>query len=71
MGNFLRWLALPKPVKEWTLREKMIKIGPKVLRHSRYVIFQMAKMAVPRSLVLQIIDRIRRLRLVAASARPG
>ena len=48
LGNFLRRLALPRSVKHWsltTLREKLIKIGAKVVTHSRYVIFQMAKVA--------------------------
>jgi hypothetical protein len=46
LGNFLRRLVLPKSVKKWslrTLREKLIKIGAKVVRHSRYIIFQMAE----------------------------
>ena len=46
LGNFLRRLALPKSVKKWslrTLREKLIKIGAKVVKHSRYVVFQMPK----------------------------
>lgn len=63
LGNFLRRLALPKSVKKWslrTLREKFIKIGAKVVRHSRYVIFQMAEVAVPRKLFREILDRIRR-----------
>ena len=48
LGNFLRRLALPRAVKHWsltTLREKLIKIGAKVVRHSGYVIFQMAEVA--------------------------
>ena len=53
LGNFLRRLALPSSVRHWsltTLREKLIKIGAKVVRHSKYVIFQMAEVAVPREL---------------------
>ena len=41
LGNFLRQLALPKPIRHWsmtTLREKLIKIGAKVVSHARYVI---------------------------------
>jgi hypothetical protein len=48
-GNFLRQLALPKPIRHWsmtTLREKLIKIGAKVVRHARYTIFQIAEVAV-------------------------
>lgn len=64
LGNFLRRLALPKTVKDWslrTLKEKLIKIGAKVVRHSRYVIFQMAEVAVPLHLFREILDRIRQL----------
>jgi hypothetical protein len=42
IGDFLRRLALPKSVKQWslrTLRDKLIKIGAKVVGHARYVIF--------------------------------
>jgi len=74
LGNFLRRLALPKSVKKWslrTLREKLIKIGAKVVRHSRYVIFQMAEVAVPQTLFREILDRIRQLRSLTIPARPG
>ena len=46
MGEFLRRLTLPASVKHWTLtalRMKLIKTGAKVVRHARYVIFQMAE----------------------------
>jgi len=42
-------LVVPKSVSHWTLttlREKLIKIGAKVTRHSKYVTFQVAKVAV-------------------------
>ena len=48
LGNFLRTLATPEPIKEWsltTLKEKLIKIGAKVVGHARYVAFQMAEVA--------------------------
>ncbi len=38
LGNFLRRLALPREVKQWsltTLREKLIKVGAKVVIHAR------------------------------------
>jgi hypothetical protein len=44
LGNFLRRIALPASVKHWTLttlRDKLIKIGAKVVRHARYVTFQL------------------------------
>ena len=53
LANFLRRLALPRAVKHWsltTLREKLIKIGAKVVTHARYTTFQMAEVAVPRQL---------------------
>ena len=74
LGNFLRRLVLPKSVKKWslrTLREKLIKIGAKVVNHSRYMIFQMAEVTVPRILFREILDRIGRLRFLTIPARPG
>ena len=65
MGNFLRTLALPDEVEHWsltTLREKLIKIGAKVVRHGRYITFQMAEVAIPRTLfanILRLIDGLR------------
>jgi len=64
LGNFLRRLALPQSVKHWsltTLREKLVKIGAKVVTHARYVTFQMAEVAIPRRLFAAILHRIRRL----------
>ncbi len=61
--HILDALALPRSVKHWsltTLREKLIKIGAKVIRHSQYVIFQMAEVAVPRELFAAILERIQR-----------
>ena len=52
-----------------TLREKLIKIGAKMIQHARYVVFQMAEVAIPRRLFRAILDRIRRLRLPQAVPR--
>ncbi len=74
LGNFLRRLALPKSVKHWsltTLRDKLIKIGAKVVAHSRYVIFRMAEVAVPRKLFAPILERIGRLRETAVGLIPS
>ena len=65
LGNFMRTLTLPDSVEQWsltTLREKLIKIGAKIVRHGRYVIFQMAEVAIPRDLFADILRRIDRLR---------
>ena len=58
--------ALPEAVAQWSLnslREKLVKIGAKVVRHARYAIFQMAEVAVPKELfeqILRLIDGLRR-----------
>ena len=65
LANFLRTLALPGEVERWSLtslREKVVKIGAKVISHGRYAIFQMAEVAVPRELFRQILARIAKLR---------
>ncbi len=60
-----RKLASPTEVEHWsltTLREKLIKIGAKVVRHGRYVMFQIAEIAIPRRLfaaILRLIDGLR------------
>ena len=43
-----------------TLREKLIKIGAKVVWHAKYVTIQMAEVAVPQRLYRAILERIRR-----------
>ena len=65
LGNFLRTLALPEAVEHWSLtalREKLIKIGAKVVRHGRYITFQMAEVAIPRTLFVEILRLISGLR---------
>ncbi|MBW8018056.1 MAG: hypothetical protein FVQ82_17955 [Planctomycetes bacterium] len=65
IGNFLRRLALPKSIKDWslrTMREKLVKIGAKVVSHARYVTFQMAEVLVSRSLFYEILAKIHRLK---------
>ncbi len=65
LANFLRTLALPGEIERWSLtslREKVVKIGAKVIAHGRYAIFQMAEVAVPRELFGRILERIARLR---------
>ena len=71
LGNFLRRLALPVSVRHWTLTTllaKLIKTGAKVVHHARYVIFQIAEVAMPRELFAAILARIRRW---ATKARAG
>ena len=60
-----RKVVRPEDAERWsitTLREKPIKIGAKVVRHGRYVTFQLAEVAIPRRLfaaVLRLIDGLR------------
>ncbi len=43
------------------LLEKLIKIGAKIVRHGRFITFQMAEVAIPRPLaeILRLIDGLR------------
>lgn len=69
LANFMRTLALPEAVAQWSLtslREKLVKIGAKVVRHARYAVFQMAEVAVPKQLFEEILRLIAGLR-----PRPG
>jgi hypothetical protein len=54
-----------------TLREKLVKIGAKVVRHGRYVTFQLAAVAVPRELFRKILSLIGDLRRRPAPAYAG
>ena len=57
----MRTLALPKAAEPWSLtslREKLIKIGAKVIRNGRYVVFQMAEVAVSRQMFRNILGLI-------------
>jgi hypothetical protein len=71
LGNFMRTLAMPKTADPWSLtslREKLIKIGAKVVSHGRYVTFQMAEVAVPRQMFAAVLSLIARLRAPPAPA---
>jgi hypothetical protein len=65
LGNFLCTLATPEAIAHWSLtslREKFIKIGAKAVSHGRYVTFQIAEVAITRSLFFAIMQRIAELR---------
>jgi len=67
LGNFLRRLGLPRAIKDWSLSSlqmKLIKMGGRIVRHARQIIFQLAEVAVPREMFAAILERISRLRLV-------
>ena len=66
LGNFLRRLYIPKAIADWSLRSlqvKLIKIGGRIVRHARQIIFQLAEVAVPRDLFAAILEQITRLSL--------
>ena len=73
LGNILRRIALPASVKHWTLttlRNKLIKIGAKMIHHARYVVFQLAEVAISRGLYRSILRRIRRFAAICPRPAP-
>ncbi len=65
---FLRRMVLPAKIKHCSLRSllvKFIKTGAKIVRHGRYVTFQMAEVAIDKRLFAEILSRIERLRYCA------
>src|SRR5260370_20296213 len=65
LGNFLRTLATPEPISDWsltTLKEKLIKIGAKVISHARRIAFQLAEVAIARQMFQEILRLIAELR---------
>jgi hypothetical protein len=67
-------LALPKPVRHWsltTLREKLIKIGAKVTRHAKYVTFLLGGSRRDAELVRRDPQPHRAARPPAASCLPN
>ena len=64
-------MALTEVVEHWSLtklRDRLIKIGGKIVQHGRYVTFQMAEVAIPRNLFANILRRIDRLKTKPAPA---
>jgi hypothetical protein len=67
----MRTLAMPKAAESWSLtslREKLIKIGAKVVSHGRYVTFQLAEVSVSRQMFAETLSLIGRLRAPPAPA---
>ena len=57
----MKRFALPPQVRHWSLQTiqlKLVKIGARVIRHARKIIFQMAEVAVSQGLMRKILDRI-------------
>ena len=71
IGNFMRRFALPSEVSHWSLSSiqlKLVKIGAKIISHSRMTVFQCAEVAVPEKLFRTMLSRIRRLGRACARA---
>jgi len=71
LGNFMRRFALPREVSHWSLSSvqlKLIKIGAKIISHSRMIVFQMAEVAVPEKLFRSMLSKIHRLGRACARA---
>ena len=61
LANFLRTLVLPNSIADWSLtslRDRVIKIGAKAVRHARYIILHLAEVAAPRELWEQMLTTI-------------
>ena len=58
LGNFIRKLTLPESVNHWSLRSvqtKLIKMGGRLVRHARRLVFQLAEVAVSREVFGQVL----------------
>jgi hypothetical protein len=65
LGKFLRTLTLPEAVNHWsmtTLHDRLVKMGVKIVRHSRWITFQMAEVMVRRALFQKTLTAIATLR---------
>jgi len=49
-----------------SLQVKLIKMGGRIVRHARRVVFQLAEVAVSRDLFAAILERLSRLRSAPA-----
>jgi hypothetical protein len=66
LGNFMRRLVLPEPVKHWSLtslQTRMIKIGGRLVRHAGRLVFQLAEVLVTREMLTSMLERIGWLRV--------
>jgi hypothetical protein len=65
LANFLRTLALPEEVKHWsltTLRDRLVKLGAKIVHHGRSITFQLAEVMISCGLFQRIPRAITALR---------
>ena len=74
LGNFMRTPAMPNAAEPWSLtslREKLIKIGAKVVSRGRYVAFQLAEGLGVAADIKEILRLIARLRAARPHRREG
>ena len=65
LGNFFRRLALPEAIKRWSLtsvQTRLIKIGGRLVRHARRLVFQLSEVMVTRDMFDEMLEKIGRLR---------
>ena len=59
-------LALPEAIKRWSLtsvQTRLIKIGGRLVRHARRLVFQLAEVMVTRDMFDEMLEQIGRLSL--------
>jgi hypothetical protein len=70
-------MATPSTSEQWSLTtpgEQLVKIAARIVRHGRYVVFQLAEVAVPRALFAEIppSDRVAQAEAISdMTARPS
>ena len=64
-GQLLQKAGLPEAIKNWSLtsiQTRLIKIGGRLVRHARRLVFQLAEVMVTREMFDEMLERIGRLR---------
>jgi hypothetical protein len=64
LGNFFRRFALPEEISSWSLtslNERVIKVGARLVKHARRLVFQMAEVSLTRGMLAHILEKIRQL----------
>jgi len=59
LGNFL-----PRQMETWSLtslKERVIKVGARMVKHARMLVFQMAEVSMTRGMLAEILKRVRQL----------
>jgi len=70
LATFLRTLVLPSTIAHWSLtsiRDRMIKIGAKAIRHARSIAVQLAEVAVPHGLWAEMLTTLSGIKAKAQS----